>query len=231
MNTLVQNLSYRPAAVPSKRRTKTMPGRTVSVEPCDKGVVVLLESGVRRQRSVAFDSKLGEFARSLEGLIHTALLATSSASYGDNLSVITTSLDATRKMLLASAPGLRAETVSEPRARTKSTQHTIGVLSTTTLKELLGTRGDASFAECAREVFVCGLERLDERLWSEDSALVLNDFRSMYKRFEEGAKEQWSLRVAKSHYSKALTIAKEYGLSQSYVACMCLAAGIDMPKR
>jgi hypothetical protein len=115
--------------------------------------------------------------------------------------------------------------------RTKETNATIGVTSSgrlyDQLRNIAADTGVAT-AHVARRLFEEGLNTLDERLWDEASASVLKEFASISGDFgsEVGETKQWSLRLARTAYLKALFVAKEHGLSRSELADWCIAFGV-----
>lgn len=121
----------------------------------------------------------------------------------------------------AASPDNKAETV-----RTKSAQSTIGVTSSKELRELIAQEAQklgVPFAEAARRAFERGFQVLEDRLWEESSAVVSKDFEDFYGRFSSVETTQWSLRVARNTYVRAIVIARERGISQSALACWCLS--------
>ena len=119
--------------------------------------------------------------------------------------------------------------VSEP-VRTKASQCTIGVNSCGSVHaelQRLSSEALQNFATVAREAFERGLQSLDERLWSESSKSVLDEFSNTYASFEQDEKKQWSLRISRRAYIKAVLLARENGISQSQLACLCIAAALE----
>lgn len=121
---------------------------------------------------------------------------------------------------------LKSGAISDDKVvRTKSAQATIGVTSSLLLKNKLESLG-FGLSEVARECFELGFNRLSSRLWEESSALVMEDFQRAHKKFVSDENEQWSLRIPRPIYIKAVATAKERGLSQSSLACLCISMGL-----
>ncbi|MCV2438167.1 hypothetical protein [Paucibacter sp. DJ2R-2] len=121
----------------------------------------------------------------------------------------------------AASPDNKSEKV-----RTKSAQSTIGVTSSKELRELIGHEAQKlgiPLAEAARRAFERGFQILEDRLWEESSAVVSKDFEDYYGRYSSVETIQWSLRVARNTYVRAVVIARERGISQSALACWCLS--------
>lgn len=129
------------------------------------------------------------------------------------------------------AERLKAATTSEDKSaaiRTKSAQSTIGVTSSKELHAQIARQAQAlgiAFAEQARKAFERGFQSLEERLWEESSVVVSRDFESSYGKYSSADTTQWSLRVPRNIYVRAVVIAKERGISQSALACWCLSYG------
>ncbi|OGA88978.1 MAG: hypothetical protein A2Z90_14190 [Burkholderiales bacterium GWA2_64_37] len=87
---------------------------------------------------------------------------------------------------------------------------------------------DLDASVLARELFERGLARLEERLWDESSASVFADFARSYEHFKSDENKQWSLRVPRKLFIRGQLVAKEYEISQSQLACWCLAMGLEL---
>ncbi|WBY00047.1 hypothetical protein PE066_11190 [Ramlibacter tataouinensis] len=110
--------------------------------------------------------------------------------------------------------------------RTKEPNSTIGVTSTEYLRAFLVEHAgelDQQTSVVARDMFERGLELFEKRLWDEASAAVLKDFRASYAEFQSDNTKQWSLRLPRKRYLKAVLLAKEQGISLSELACLCIA--------
>lgn len=114
--------------------------------------------------------------------------------------------------------------------RTKSAQGTIGVTSFRLLKSRLESIG-GGLSEAGRECFEAGFRVLIDRLWVESSSAVMEDFQKAYKLYATEDTEQWSLRLPRPLYVKAVTTAKAREVSQSHLACLCLAVGLSLQNK
>lgn len=137
---------------------------------------------------------------------------------------------ATNELLIARYEAMAAaiQVVPEREAtalRTKEAQGTIGVHSSVELKQGLSSEA-GSIADTARICFERGLTALDRRLLTESSDEVFAEFGRVYQSTESEGKEQWSLRLPRPLYLKALVLSKERGISRSHLACLCLAVGL-----
>ncbi|MBO9642335.1 MAG: hypothetical protein J7603_04350 [Pseudacidovorax sp.] len=120
--------------------------------------------------------------------------------------------------------------VSPPAVRTKSTQATIGVTSSTELKERIARDANTlqvAASEVARTAFEKGFTAFEERLWDEASATVSKDFEDAYGKYVGVETAQWSLRLSRHMHVRAVVLARERGISMSSLACWCLAKGLD----
>lgn len=116
--------------------------------------------------------------------------------------------------------------------RTKQAQGTIGVVSSVHLRQTLINEAEdleQPTAALSRQLFEKGLERLEERLWNESSADVLREYKRAYEHFNgDNDTQQWSLRVPRRTYLRAVMLAREHGISQSQLACWCIAMGLEL---
>ena len=113
--------------------------------------------------------------------------------------------------------------------RTKAPNGTIGVTSTEYLHSEICDLADEKgikFAPAARELFDRGFSAFQERLWNESSESVLSDFKGMAEEYQSDRTRQWPLRIERRKYQKAILLAKEYGLSASELAGLCIAAAL-----
>jgi hypothetical protein len=136
------------------------------------------------------------------------------------------SLDELANKLEAVAPSSDTSNV----ARTKLAQATIGVTSSKVLYVELERRAHkqgATLADVARKAFEAGFKMLDDDLWVEDSSVVTQSFQASYDVFAAGDKKQWSLRLARNTYARVVVTARERGVSQSLLACWCIARAIS----
>lgn len=124
-----------------------------------------------------------------------------------------------------------AKTTESPAVRTKQPKNTIGVVSAVHLWSTIDNEAedrDETVAEVARDLFERGLNRFEERLWIESSKVVLEDFERAYEHFRaDETTKQWSLRIPRRVYLQSVLLAREYGLSQSKLACWCLSVGLE----
>lgn len=122
-------------------------------------------------------------------------------------------------------PDIRAQ-------KTKQLQGTIGVVSTAHLRQTVineASDSDKSISAVARDLFESGLARFEERLWGEASVDVLREFARAYSHFQgESETQQWSLRITRRAYLQAAMLAREHGMSQSQLACWCIAMGLEV---
>lgn len=174
----------------------------------------------RNQLAVSLERNLDDqLARSLELLLSAAL---SHAQVGNGL----LRRDQLVSRLNEVTELLKAGVISDEKVvRTKCAQATIGVTSSILLKSRLESLR-VGLSEAARECFELGFGRLSSRLWEEPSAVVMEDFQQAYKMFASEGNEQWSLRIPRPIYIQAVTTAKEQGLSQSSMACLCISMGL-----
>lgn len=118
---------------------------------------------------------------------------------------------------------------SESALRTKAEQGTIGVYSSdqlqTQLRELSAGRSEP-FAQTVRVCFEQGLQEFDALSWTTASAQLRQTFESAYANFNPKSKSQWSLRLPRQSFLKALSLAHEYGVARSEFSCWCLAQGL-----
>ena len=115
--------------------------------------------------------------------------------------------------------------------RTKQAQGTFGVTSSSHMRQVILNEADDRDLDAsvlARELFERGLARLEERLWDESSASVFADFARAYEHFKSDENKQWSLRVPRKLFVRGQLVAKEYEISQSQLACWCLAMGLEL---
>ena len=115
--------------------------------------------------------------------------------------------------------------------RTKQAQGTFGVTSSSHMRHVILNEADDRDLDAsvlARELFERGLARLEERLWDESSASVFADFARAYEHFKSDENKQWSLRVPRKLFVRGQLVAKEYEISQSQLACWCLAMGLEL---
>lgn len=115
--------------------------------------------------------------------------------------------------------------------RTKQAQGTFGVTSSSHMRQVILNEADDRDLDAsvlARELFERGLARLEERLWDESSASVFADFARSYEHFKSDENKQWSLRVPRKLFIRGQLVAKEYEISQSQLACWCLAMGLEL---
>lgn len=115
--------------------------------------------------------------------------------------------------------------------RTKQAQGTFGVTSSSHMRQVILNEADDRDLDAsvlARELFERGLARLEERLWDESSASVFADFAQAYEHFKSDENKQWSLRVPRKLFIRGQLVAKEYEISQSKLACWCLAMGLEL---
>ena len=115
--------------------------------------------------------------------------------------------------------------------RTKQAQGTFGVTSSSHKRQVILNEADDRDLDAsvlARELFERGLARLEERLWDESSASVFADFARAYEHFKSDENKQWSLRVPRKLFVRGQLVAKEYEISQSQLACWCLAMGLEL---
>jgi hypothetical protein len=115
--------------------------------------------------------------------------------------------------------------------RTKQAQGTFGVTSSFHMRQVIFDEAEDRGVEAsvlARELFELGLSRLEERLWDESSKSVLADFARAYDHFKSDDNKQWSLRLPRKVYIRGQLLAKQHELSQSQLACWCLAIGLDL---
>lgn len=113
--------------------------------------------------------------------------------------------------------------------RTKTPQSTIGVTSATRLRDRLHEQAmqqGQSIADAARRAFDAGFEALEERLWDESPRDVVTEYSRSYERFLPSESAQWSLRLSRPKYIRVVMLAKEQGVSQSQLACWCIAVGL-----
>lgn len=61
----------------------------------------------------------------------------------------------------------------------------------------------------------------------ESSASVFADFTGAYEHFKSDENKQWSLRVPRKLFIRGQLVAK-YEISQSQLACWCLAMGLEL---
>jgi hypothetical protein len=118
--------------------------------------------------------------------------------------------------------------VAEKPLRTKPAQETIGVHSSVVFHHFIveQARGaKSSKADFARLCFDLGMEEFDGRLWTERSAVVLKDFQDTLRSVDENRKEQWSLRLPRKKFLKAISMATEYEMSRSQFALLCVVRG------
>ncbi len=115
--------------------------------------------------------------------------------------------------------------------RTKQAQGTFGVTSSSHMRQVILNEAEARDLDAsalARELFERGLAQLEERLWDESSASVFADFARSYEHFKSDENKQWSLRVPRKLFIRGQLVAKEYEISQSQLACWCLAMGLEL---
>jgi hypothetical protein len=115
--------------------------------------------------------------------------------------------------------------------RTKQARETVGVTSSPHMRQVIFHEAEDRGVEAsvlARELFERGLSRFEERLWDESSKSVLADFARAYEHFKSDDNKQWSLRVPRTVYIRGQLLAKEHELSQSQLACWCLAMGLEL---
>lgn len=127
------------------------------------------------------------------------------------------------------APAKVAPAKAKPVERTKESQHTIGVTTSTLLKECVNTlayKRKRSFATQSRELTRCGLEDFDKRLFTEDPQTLLIELKSDLSQCNKGPTEQWMLRLEPYTAVRLKLTAKEYSLSRSEFSAMCLAHGL-----
>lgn len=130
---------------------------------------------------------------------------------------------------LEAAAAEKSVTVFEA-VRTKTPFATFGVNSVVSLHVELKAQAaerEQSFAMVARELFELGFKTLDQRLWDEPSKVVLGSFKDAYAVYGQGKSDQWSLRVPRKLHLKALLLAQEHGISQSQLACWCIATALE----
>ena len=121
-------------------------------------------------------------------------------------------------------------TEREP-VRTKTPRSTIGVSSCLSFHKELERMADENgvpLASTARDCFERGLNLLEKRLWDESSQTVFKELSEAYRRFDAEEKIQWSLRISRQSYIKGVLLAREHGISQSQLACLCMSAALDM---
>ncbi len=118
--------------------------------------------------------------------------------------------------------------VTEKPLRTKPAQETIGVHSSVGFHYFIGEQAKvakSSKADFARLCFDLGMEEFDGRMWTERSVTVLKDFQDTLRSVDEGRKEQWSLRLPRKKFLKAISMATEYEMSRSQFALLCVVRG------
>jgi hypothetical protein len=124
------------------------------------------------------------------------------------------------------------KTVDVRADRTKQSQGTIGVVSSDHLRQTIVNEADDSDqtpSAVARDLFDKGLAQLEERLWNESSVDVLREFKESYDHFTvDPGTQQWSLRVPRRTYLRCVMLAREHGLSNSQLACWCVAVGLEL---
>jgi len=106
----------------------------------------------------------------------------------------------------------------------------IGVNTHQALYILLSEGADdrgVSTSRQARQVFIEGLDLVDEKLDITSSGKVFDELEITYNQIGVHSKnksKQWQLRIDKRTYSRALIMANEYGLSLSRLAALIIAS-------
>lgn len=110
-------------------------------------------------------------------------------------------------------------------SRTKERQETIGVSTTSSLHNAIGSlaqeRGE-SIAAVARGMLTNGFEDFETRAFTESQSCLLASFESKLATYSEGENMQWMVRVNRRLATRIKLSAKEFGKSASQMVAMCM---------
>lgn len=179
---------------------------------CDRKVPVAKLNVFKKRLETLFCQRFENSRISLEELhvLQTSL----AAALG---SVDLEPIESTRPVV-----GVPAKTFSKAR------QETIGVYSSTNSLTDFAGRRELTCAIAARSACLAGLEELEERLWKESQATVIEEFRQTASAMRAGMdKKQWSLRLDRPIFLRVIAIANEVRTSRSELALMCIAKGMQ----